>query len=62
MSWGLAGTLAPIGGSFVMERLGAGFLWASCFLLGGLAAAGHLALRRAWHRRSGNVSTLAAPA
>jgi MFS family permease len=61
MSWGLAGALAPIGGSSVLERLGAASLWGSCFLLGGFAAAGHLALRRAWRQRSADLPIIEAP-
>jgi MFS family permease len=44
MSFGVAALGAPVAGSLVLGRLGPGALWAGCFLLGAVCAAGQLAL------------------
>lgn len=51
MSWGAAIFLAPLIGSFVLERYGSRALWASCFAICLLSAAIHLAIIPARRRR-----------
>jgi MFS family permease len=47
LSFGLAGTLAPLLGTFVLERLGTAWLWGGCLAIGLVVAIGQLALEPA---------------
>jgi hypothetical protein len=46
MSWSVAGLVAPVMSGFVIDRLGAAWLWGLCAVVGTGAAAGYGALMR----------------
>ena len=50
LSFGLAGTVAPLLGAFVFERLGTAWLWGGCLALGLAVAIGQLAIEPALTR------------
>jgi MFS family permease len=50
LSFGLAGTVAPLLGAFVLERLGTAWLWGGCLALGLAVAIGQLAIEPALTR------------
>lgn len=51
MTWGGAACIAPLLGSFVLVRFGAGALWSSCVGVGVVSAIGHLLLAGPQARR-----------
>jgi MFS family permease len=58
MSAGLSFALAPIVGGELYGRFGARTLWTACLVLGGLVAAGHLAVAPARRRRLARTRAL----
>jgi MFS family permease len=55
LSWSAGTALAPIAGGFTQEHLGNTALWAGCFLLCVLVAAGHLVAGPSRRRRIGTL-------
>jgi MFS family permease len=50
LSFGMAGFVAPLAGTWIMEQFGTGVLWMSCLGIGLAVAAGHLMLEPALSR------------
>lgn len=46
LSWSVAALTAPLMGGFVIDRLGSGWLWGACAVIGMVAAAGYWLLMR----------------
>ncbi|WP_406183468.1 MDR family MFS transporter [Streptomyces sp. NBC_01006] len=63
MSWAVASLVAPLMAGFMIDRWGAGWLWASVALLGTVAAVGYwLLMRRLAESEPGSVVTAPKPA
>ncbi|MFP8960762.1 MDR family MFS transporter [Streptomyces nanhaiensis] len=56
LSWSLAALVAPLAAGSVIDRWGAGTLWAASAVVGAVAAAGYVLLVRAAARRDGEAS------
>jgi MFS family permease len=50
-AWAAASFVGPVLGGFIMSHFGVNALWASCFAIGAVVAAGHLAVAPARARR-----------
>jgi MFS family permease len=50
LSFGIAASVAPLLGTFVLERLGTAWLWGGCLAIGLAVAIGQLALEPALTR------------
>ncbi|MFF5705969.1 MDR family MFS transporter [Streptomyces sp. NPDC012794] len=60
MSWAVAALVAPLMAGFVIDRYGAGWLWAATGVLGTVAAAGYWLLMRGLSKGDGGSVGLAA--
>lgn len=56
LSWSLAALVAPLAAGSVIDRWGAGTLWAASAVVGAVAAAGYVLLVRAAARQGGGAS------
>ncbi|MFP8943823.1 MDR family MFS transporter [Streptomyces fenghuangensis] len=61
LSWSLAALVAPLAAGSVIDRWGAGTLWAASAVVGAVAAAGYVLLVRAAARQGGGASDAQAP-
>jgi MFS family permease len=62
ITFGAGAFLAPVLGSFIMERAGSGALWGSCAGMGLVVAIGHLAIAGRIERRAKAMQARSAPA
>ncbi|CAL9454104.1 Na(+), Li(+), K(+)_H(+) antiporter [Streptomyces sp. enrichment culture] len=62
LSWSLAALVAPLAAGSVIDRWGAGTLWAASAAVGAVAAAGYVLLVRAAARRDGEAAETTAEA
>ncbi|ARZ68543.1 transporter [Streptomyces albireticuli] len=62
LAWAVAALVAPVAGGTVIDRFGAGALWAGCAVVGTLAAGGYWALMRGLTPAGGSPGGAAEPA
>ncbi|WP_367043351.1 MFS transporter [Streptomyces sp. Je 1-332] len=62
LSWAVASLVAPLMSGFVIDRFGAQWLWATCAVIGTVAALGYWSLMRGLPAEGETVETVAVPA
>ncbi|MGW7270521.1 MDR family MFS transporter [Streptomyces sp. NPDC054864] len=62
LSWAVASLVAPLMSGFVIDRFGAPWLWATCAVIGTVAAIGYWSLMRGLPAEGETVETVVVPA